>query len=149
MLARLHGDRGGGLADVDREQPRNVRVDADLHDADVRNRELLRERSRKLVLEDQLFAEQHDAEELVSRARLAERPGKLLVGHEPLPHQQLAESRALRLLGQRQEERRRKLDPVELNDDAVRVCPGRDPLVDLVLVRVGVELDRSGTADLG
>ena len=109
-----------------------MRVDADLHDADVRDRELLRERPRELVLEDHLLAEEHDAEEHVRRACLSERPGKLFVGDESLPDQQLAEPRALRLLRHRKEQRRPKLDGIELNDDPVPVDPCPDPAVDLM-----------------
>ena len=84
-----------------------MRVDADLHDPDVRDRELLRESPSKLVLEDHPFAEEHDSEQLIGRASLSERPGELVVGDESLPDQQLAEPWGLGVLRQRQEQRSR------------------------------------------
>ena len=74
--------------------------------------ELVRERPRELVLEDHLLAEEHDAHELARRACLSECPGKLFVGDESLPDQQLAEPWRFRVRRRRMKQRRPKLDGI-------------------------------------
>ena len=105
------GDGGHAPADLGREQLRRSPVDADGEEVEVRQRPLLREGARELVLEHPAVAEEHLADELAAGAALGQRLRQLGIGDEALADEQVAEARRLarsRPSGQRAEGSRRR-----------------------------------------